>query len=70
MMKVQIDIDGSISGELGKIIAWGVQLEGENVYDIPFRYSPERYNYTPLEDGGFNIDGFEEIVQPNEENDV
>jgi hypothetical protein len=70
MFKIQIDIDGSFSGEVGKIVAWGVQLSGANVHEIDFRYSPERYNYTPLEDGGFNVDGFEEIVQPNEEVDV
>jgi hypothetical protein len=70
MYKIQIDIDGSLSGELGKIVAWGIQLSGANVYEISFPYSPERYNYTPLEDGGFNADGFEEIPQPLPVDDV
>jgi hypothetical protein len=59
MIKVQIDIDGSLSGEIGKIIAWGIQLSGDNVYEgAPRDYSPQKYDYTCLEDGGFNIKGF------------
>jgi hypothetical protein len=62
-MKIQVDIDGSISGEAGKVLAWGRVLSGVGVIEVdnlPNDIDEVRYKY---------IDG-EFIAQPNEEVDV
>jgi hypothetical protein len=44
----------------GSVIAWGVQLEGENVYEgAPLDYSPQKYDYV---EGEFVIK--EDWVEP------
>ena len=40
------------------IVAFGNQLYGENIFDIPDDYSPERYTYTPSVAGVFDPNGF------------
>jgi hypothetical protein len=42
----------------GEILAWGVQCNGYDTFDAPIDYSPEKYTYTPNEDGSFNPNGF------------
>jgi len=45
-MKIQIDIDGTISGNIGTILSYGNSITGNNVYDIPINdYSPSKYKY-------------------------
>jgi len=41
-----------------EIVVYGEIIEGDNVYDIPNDYSPDKYNYTPLIAGEFNPNGF------------
>ena len=40
------------------IVAFGNQLSGESIFDIPDDYSPERYTYTPSVAGVFDPNGF------------
>ena len=49
-MKVQVIND--------EIKAFGPQLVGENIFDAPSDYSPERYNYIPAVAGVFDPNGF------------
>lgn len=50
-MKVQIIND--------TVVAFGIALEGEDVFSpAPADYSFEKYDYTPIEPGVFNPDGF------------
>jgi hypothetical protein len=49
-MKVQVIND--------EIRAFGPQLVGENIFDAPSDYSPERYNYIPAVAGVFDPNGF------------
>lgn len=50
-MKAQIKDD--------TIVAFGIALKGDDVFEpIPDDYSFEKYDYTPIESGVFNPNGF------------
>lgn len=49
-MRVQIIID--------QVIAWGEECYGDDTYVTPIDYSPDKYTYTPNEDGSYNPNGF------------
>jgi hypothetical protein len=40
-----------------QILAWG-NIDGQDTYEIPDDYSPERYNYIPAVAGVFDPNGF------------
>lgn len=46
------------------IVVFGSYLSGDNIFDIPDDYSPERYQYTPSVPGVFDPDGFNPIDPP------
>lgn len=45
-----------------EIVVYGKSLEGQDVYDIPDDYSPEKYNYIPSVAGVFDPNGFYLII--------
>jgi hypothetical protein len=49
-MKVQI--------REGIVLAYGKALEGDDVYQAPDDYCPEKYTYTPIDIDVFNPNGF------------
>lgn len=52
MKTVLIDIDGSVSGEVGKVLSWHTKLEpnGVNIFEAPMDYDFHLYTF---EDGVF-----------------
>jgi hypothetical protein len=42
----------------GQVIAWGEECIGDDTYDALIDYSPDKYTYTPNEDGSYNPNGF------------
>ena len=52
---------GVFSFESQSIVSYGTvydTMEGESIVDIPDDFEFGKYNYTPNEDGTFNVDGF------------
>ena len=49
-MRVQIVND--------EVLAWGNECTGDDTFEAPIDYSPDKYTYTPNEDGSLNPNGF------------
>jgi hypothetical protein len=69
MIRVQIDLTGEFTGQIGSIIGYGQILgtEEQGVYsNVPQDFTFEKYEYEPNEDGSFNPDGFTRIENFND----
>jgi len=64
MKTILIDIDGSVSGVVGKALSWHTNLvpNGINVFEIRADFDFQKYIYIPNEDGTFNTQGL--IINP------
>jgi hypothetical protein len=60
MKTILIDVDGSVSGVVGKALSWHTNLvpNGVNIFEIPADFDFVKYTYIPNEDGTFNPEGF------------
>jgi len=64
MATVLIDLDGSISGEIDKVMSWHRDIEADNIsfFECPEDFSFDRYDYIPQTQGVFDVNGF--VLKP------